>query len=852
MAFSSSTIEVPLAVQRARENQVRRYAAYLQRSLDGGEPDDNEEEEAEVDTCWSWCVCMGALLVNTFLIGIHHAYSVLFIAFRREYGLSYDTASWLGSLSYGFSSFLGPFSGLVFHKIGHRACATIGTFIAVAGLLGCSFAHSVTELAVSYVFLFGLGSSLSYTPSVVVSNPYFDRHLGLATGIVMSGTMIGGMILPPVAQVLLTSVGYRATMRVLAGIGCLGFVGASTFSGRERLIPTNQTDPGRPRDVTVYLRQVRNTLRDPVYCVWVSCIMLVHLGSMTPIIHLVQRGLDIGLSFGEASSAVSLMSVASALGRIGFGRVLDHPRVSQRLMAQLSIFVMGLSLILVPAVVNLPLMLAFALVYGAAEGLYVDLMPLTTLRLMGPRGTAEIAWTLLVGMVSIPWIIGPFVAGILRETVGSYDLAFILCGAVIVAAAGILFALPLALRRREMADGSPEGAGDAPAQLTQASFGAPIFGYISIQDMPPSYRQQIRFRPGKTTQLQQGLGPGGLQSTAQTISNLEIQPLNASSRAHNRWTASRSQEVVSRPLPLEYDSLAALRRNIPSQRPGAETTPQPEPAAPPAAAPSTSKTLPPPPAALPPPVDQVPAGYEALPVAGYLVLEPGSDQARFVVVDSRAGQTLMMRTSLTPGPADVEDESDDRLRQVLETIAEESRSNIAVVDGGEGASTAHERFRQVRRAVTGWHAYAEADEAEVTSLTESRSVEAATAGSVTEQETAPPRPASLSSMDVRPTAATAASLSDAELETPEQRSVSPSDITLSGVADSQEWHEPRPGSAMSDRARSADTRRRRSLGLSLSLSRGGEARPASSDHGSLGSVSSAEEADSSTGDRPYY
>lgn len=488
MSFSTSTIEVPLAVQRARENQVRRYAAYLQRSLDGAEPDE-EEEEAEVDTCWSWCVCMGALLVNTFLIGIHHAYGVLFIAFRQEFGLSYDTASWLGSLSYGFSSFLGPFSGLVFHKIGHRACATLGTFIAVAGLLGCSFAHSVTELGIGYVFLFGLGSSLAYTPSVVVCNPYFERHLGLATGIMMSGTMIGGMILPPVAQALLTSVGYRATMRVLGGIGCLGFVGASTFSGRERL-PTNQADT---RDVAMYSRQVARTLRDPVFIVWVSCIMLVHLGSMTPIVHLVQRGLDIGLSLGEASSAVSLMSVASALGRIGFGRVLDHPRVSQRLMAQLSIFVMGLSLVLVPAVVNLPLMLAFALVYGAAEGLYVDLMPLTTLRLMGSRGSAEIAWTLLVGMVSIPWIIGPFVAGILRETVGSYDLAFILCGAVIVAAAGILFALPLALKRRERVDGSPDGGGDVPLPPTQANFGAPIFGYISIQDMPPRF-DSVRVR----------------------------------------------------------------------------------------------------------------------------------------------------------------------------------------------------------------------------------------------------------------------------------------------------------------------------------------------------------------------
>ena len=56
----------------------------------------------------------------------------------------------------------------MFHKIGHRACATLGTFVTVAGLLGCSFAQNVTELAIGYVFLFGLGSSLAYTPSVVV------------------------------------------------------------------------------------------------------------------------------------------------------------------------------------------------------------------------------------------------------------------------------------------------------------------------------------------------------------------------------------------------------------------------------------------------------------------------------------------------------------------------------------------------------------------------------------------------------------------------------------------------------------------------------------------------------------
>lgn len=47
---------------------------------------------SELDTCWSWCVCIGALLVNAFLVGIHHAYGVIFVAIRKEYDMSFELA----------------------------------------------------------------------------------------------------------------------------------------------------------------------------------------------------------------------------------------------------------------------------------------------------------------------------------------------------------------------------------------------------------------------------------------------------------------------------------------------------------------------------------------------------------------------------------------------------------------------------------------------------------------------------------------------------------------------------------------------------------------------------------------
>lgn len=303
--------------------------------------------------------------------------------------------------------------------------------------------------------------------------------------------------------------------------------------------------------------------------------------------------------------------------------------------------------------------------------------------------------------------------------------------------------------------------------------------------------------------------------------------------------------MVAHPAPFEYDSLAALRRKLAQPVPAtalqaatagtsvSESAPQVAARSEPEAAVGSSgaAALGPAPV-VPAPPEQLPPGYEALPVAGYLVLAPGSDQARFVVVDSRAGQTLMLRTSLTSGPGEVADERDAQLRQMLETIVEESKSNITVVDTGD---VAHERFSQVRRAVTGWKAYQETDETEETSLNEVTRSEEMLGSTTAEQEL---NQASRSYDDVQRLSPSATS------STKQPQSVSPSDITLSEAADPEpeEWLESRPASGMSDRARKAENRRRRAKSRS-----------------EASSISSAEEAsddvirsEADVLSRPYY
>lgn len=59
---------------------------------------------------------------------------------------------------------------------------------------------------------------MNYLPGMVITNTYFDKKRGIASGIVCSGSGFGVFILAPVFQLLLMEYGWRGTMLITAGI----------------------------------------------------------------------------------------------------------------------------------------------------------------------------------------------------------------------------------------------------------------------------------------------------------------------------------------------------------------------------------------------------------------------------------------------------------------------------------------------------------------------------------------------------------------------------------------------------------------------------------------------------------
>src|SRR2546423_2364049 len=101
-----------------------------------------------------------------------------------------------------------------------------GILFAVANILA-SFGTMLWHFILMQGLLLGCGTCLSYIPAVTVAPGWYDQRRGLAMGIILSGTGVGGVVWAPLLRFLNAAIGFRNTMRAT---GVLAFILTSLSS----------------------------------------------------------------------------------------------------------------------------------------------------------------------------------------------------------------------------------------------------------------------------------------------------------------------------------------------------------------------------------------------------------------------------------------------------------------------------------------------------------------------------------------------------------------------------------------------------------------------------------------------
>ena len=421
----------------------------------------------------AWLVAVVAFVALVGAAGFRATPAVMIHPLHEEFGWSLATISAAVSVNLILYGLTAPFAAALMDRFGMRRVVAWALLLVAAGSGLTVFMSSSVELILLWGVLVGLGTgSMALAFVATVTGRWFVARRGLVTGVLTAGGAAGQLIFLPVLALLVARSGWRLAAVVVAGAALavvplvLWFlrdhpadVGRPPY-GLTSVVPPPPPGHGAARRAVLALRDASRT---PAF--WLLAGGFAICGATTNGLvgtHFIPAAHDHGLPETTAASLLALVGLFDIAGTVASGWLTD--RVDSRLLLGGYYFLRGLSLLALPFLFGdavRPSMVVFILFYGLD---WVATVPPTVAlcrEYFGDRGAVVFGWVFASHQFGAA--LAATGAGLIRDRLGDYDLAWYLAGALAVAAAGMSLLL---LRTRR-----PLGAASSPAVLVPASVG---------------------------------------------------------------------------------------------------------------------------------------------------------------------------------------------------------------------------------------------------------------------------------------------------------------------------------------------------------------------------------------------
>jgi predicted MFS family arabinose efflux permease len=294
----------------------------------------------------------------------------------------------------------------------------------------------LTEVYVAYGLGIGLGVGCSYVPALGAVQRWFVKRRGFASGLAVSGIGVGTLVMPPLASVLVGTLGWRHAYLVLGVVAAVVGVGMALLienDPRDRgLAPDGVSLPEGAHAAVPPGFSVRDAIRSRRFAGLYAACLICSCGLFVPFVHLIPYALEHGLARSSAVLLLGAVGVGSTAGRFFLGGVADS---LGRELALLLMFVgMALSLLIWVFSTTFWDMAAFALTYGVFYGGFVAILPALTMDYFGGRNVSGIIGVLYTS-IAFGTLVGPSAAGFAFDVSHSYTLPILIgvCGNLIAA-----------------------------------------------------------------------------------------------------------------------------------------------------------------------------------------------------------------------------------------------------------------------------------------------------------------------------------------------------------------------------------------------------------------------------------
>lgn len=392
---------------------------------------------------YGYIVVGASFLSMTLMWGISYSFGIFFKPLIAEFGWTRAATSGAYALSMLLAGLLSIVAGKLTDKFGPKVVVTACGFLIGLGCLLVSQVTTIWQFYLFYGVLIGAGLGGALAPMMATVARWFVKRRGMMTGITVSGLGMGTFIVPPIANWLISSYGWR-TSYIVAGVAILlvvmsaaqllkrdpGQIGQLPYGGTEA-----KADSLSLAAKGLSLRQVMRTRQ-----LWLLCTAAFFFGVAIQIlmVHIVPHATDLGISAASSAILLSLIGGVGTIARVVMGTIGD--KTTNKLVFLISYGLAAVALFWLLAAEELWMLYLFVIVFGFGYGGIAVLVSPVTAEHFGLRSIGIILGIILFAC-AIGETIGPIWAGYVFDVTGSYNLAFLV--SAILTALSVLLILML-------------------------------------------------------------------------------------------------------------------------------------------------------------------------------------------------------------------------------------------------------------------------------------------------------------------------------------------------------------------------------------------------------------------------
>jgi MFS family permease len=399
-------------------------------------------QEKLPQSSYRWAILVAVCIMGFMTVGTRSTLGNFLKTIITDLHWDRGTISFVVAVNLWLSGLLQPFAGHLLDRFGARGLFATSVALYALGFGLSGLANSMVYLLIVYGLVMGAASAgVSTTLTNTLVAQWFREWRGLAIGINNAAAALGQLALVYVSFLLLQSHGWRLSYLYLGGAVLMVSVPMALLIPRRGLIAGGSTGaPGRrtavhgPLETTSWRQALCSAPLWQINAGYFVCGMTVALFST----HLIPFATDRGFSPATAAKAFSLMTGLSALGSLLAGAISD--RLGRKNVLALAYLVRAGTFAMLLLWQHELALYAFAaiggLVWLATPPSVIALTgEIYGMRSLGKLGGISLLAHQIGGGASV-WL-----AGVLHDLTGNYDISFTLAAVALVGAALVSFSI---------------------------------------------------------------------------------------------------------------------------------------------------------------------------------------------------------------------------------------------------------------------------------------------------------------------------------------------------------------------------------------------------------------------------